>query len=213
MITHKLKDNTIITGFKNDLITNNIRLTSNYYEPIMLDFIKANIQKGVMIDVGANIGNHTIFLAKYCATKVIAFEPFPETYSILEKNILQNNLKNVHTYNLGLGNSNEELLMSAVEGNMGMNKIDAKGNTPVKIVALDSTKLISEAVTLIKIDCEGYEEKALIGMYDLLTKDKPALFIECQTEKELTTIQKLLAPLDYNTAGMFNRTPTYYFKA
>src|SRR3990167_2424357 len=104
--TITLKDGTIITGFKNDLITNGLRTTKNYYEFEMLEFIRNNIERGVMVDVGANIGNHTLYLAKYCANIVLAFEPFPDTHQLLESNILQNKICNVQPINFGL--SNEE---------------------------------------------------------------------------------------------------------
>lgn len=212
--THTLKDQTIITGYKNDLITNNLRLTGNYYEQGMLDFIKSNIPKGLMIDVGANIGNHTIFFAKYCATKVIAYEPFPSTYSILEKNIIQNNLTNVQLMNLGLGDKAEEVFMISVDGNQGMNKIDSNGDTLIKTVSFDSTagKHLSDIVTLIKLDCEGYEEKALLGLIKTIEQDHPALFIEAHTEVELNKMKAILTPLKYKEVYRFNHTPTYYFK-
>lgn len=221
LIDIKLIDGIIITGFKGDHITNTIARYTSYYEKVMLDYIKTNISKGIMIDVGANIGNHSIYLAKYCATKVIAYEPFPTTYSLLERNIIQNNISNVQLMNLALGNINDEVFMSSVEGNAGMNQIRDNASewskdycTCVKVVSFDSTvgKTLSEPVTLIKIDCEGYEEKAIIGMIETIKKHKPALFIECKTILELNEIRKLLGPLGYKDVCKFNATPTYYFK-
>jgi predicted RNA methylase len=112
--TNTLKDGTIITGFKNDLITNGLRIRKDYYENIMLEFIRKNIPKGVMVDVGANIGNHTIYLAKYCATNVIAYEPFPDTFKLLEQNINQNNQENnIEALRCGLSDSAKELKCQA----------------------------------------------------------------------------------------------------
>jgi FkbM family methyltransferase len=210
--TNTLKDGTIITGFKNDLITNGLKASKNYYELAMLEFIRDNIPKGVMVDVGANIGNHTLFLAKYCATEVIAFEPFPDTCKLLESNILQNVIPvNVKAYCVALSNEQKFVKMKSVEGNAGMNKICDDGNITVSVCKFDDYYSGTEPLTLIKLDCEGYEEKALMGMIETIKKHQPALFIECQTEKELMAISKILLPLGYSNKQRFNATPTYYF--
>jgi len=208
--TITLKDGTIITGFKNDLITNVLRTTQNYYEFAMLEFIRTTIPKGVMIDVGANIGNHTLFLAKYCATNVIAYEPFPTTFDVLASNIIQNNLVNVQPMMVGLSDKIEGVQMKSVEGNAGMNKIDDEGDVSVWVAPLVYTS--KEPITLIKLDCEGYEEKALLGMIETIKQHKPALFIECQTSVELNAVSKILLPLGYEQKQRFNHTPTYYFE-
>jgi FkbM family methyltransferase len=210
--TNTLKDGTVITGFKNDLITNGHKTTNNFYEFQMLEFIRDNIPKGVMIDGGANIGNHTIYLAKYCATKVIAFEPFPDTFKLLDKNITDNGLRfNVIASNYGLSYSNEVVFMKSVDGNAGMNKVDSDGDAQVELIPFDLILDIDEPITVIKLDCEGYEENALLGMIETVKKYKPALFIESQTEKELIDISKILIPLGYSNKQRFNHTPTYYW--
>jgi len=210
--TNTLKDGTVITGFKNDLITNGHKSTNNFYEFQMLEFIRDNIPTGVMIDVGANIGNHTIYLAKYCATKVIAFEPFPDTFKLLDKNITDNGLQfHVITSNYGLSDNHEFVFMKSVNGNAGMNKVDSEGDAQVELISFDLILDFDRTITLIKLDCEGYEEKALLGMIETVKKYKPALFIECQTEKELVDISKILIPLGYSNKQRFNHTPTYFF--
>lgn len=209
--TNTLKDATIITGFKNDFITNVLRTTKDYYEFAMLDFIRNNVKRGVMVDVGANIGNHTIFLAKYCATHVLSFEPFDSTFELLEKNIIQNNIENVKCVVCGLSNEKKEVYMKSVPGNAGMNKICDDGNLLVQVFPLDSIITTQGEITLIKLDCEGYEEKALLGMIGAIKVHKPALFIECQTETELNSISNILLPLGYSNKKRFNSTPTYFF--
>lgn len=210
-ITITLEDNTIITGFKGDHITKILLSTKSYYEHNMLNFIKNSISKGIMIDVGGNIGNHTLFLSKYCATKVITFEPYPITYEILERNIIQNNITNVQLMNLGLSNQPKEVLMSAPSDNIGMARINEKGTEWVKVIPFDSYWKSEEPITLIKIDCEGYEINTVMGMLEVIKQDKPALFIECQTNEDIINMRKLLFPLGYKDLYRFNSTPTYYF--
>jgi FkbM family methyltransferase len=163
-----------------------------------------------MIDVGANIGNHTIYLAKYCATEVLAFEPFPDTYRIFYNNIIENGLSNAIPFQYGLSNETKEVFMKSVKGNAGMNKIDEKGDVWTEVQLLDDYTF-EEPITLIKLDCEGYEEKALLGMIETIKKHKPALFIECQTIDEDIAISNILIPLGYKQIKKFNATPTYYW--
>lgn len=212
-IDHNLKDGIVLTAFERDHIGSMIARNNYYYEGGMLDYIKSSIPKGLMIDVGANIGNHTIYLAKYCATSVIAFEPFPDTFAVLTQNIQQNKFLNVTALPVGLSNESKETTMSlASENNVGMAKIDEAGSVYARLDVLDTMLEAKEPITLIKIDCEGHEEKALQGMLKTIEQHKPALFIECQTEKEFNIVSALLYPLGYRAIYTFNATPTYYFK-
>lgn len=214
-LDHKLKDGIILTAFDRDHIGSMVAKTNYYYEGAMLDYINLNIPKGTMIDVGANIGNHSIFFAKYCATGVISFEPFPETFKVLEKNIKQNNINNIRAICVGLSDEpKDELMYLPNENNVGMAKIDPSGNVSIKVINFDESikKALCDRVTLIKIDCEGYESKAIAGMIETIKEHKPALFIECQTIAEFTVVNSILSPLGYRSKSKFNATPTYYFK-
>jgi FkbM family methyltransferase len=141
---------------------------------------------------------------------VIAFEPFTDTFNILDGNIMKNGLNNVRCMDVGLSNEYKNLLMKSIDGNAGMNRIDDKGIMPILVVPFDEIG-VGGSITLIKLDCEGYEEKALLGMIKTINEHQPALFIECQTEKELVAISKILIPLGYSNKRKFNATPTYYF--
>ena len=142
----------------------------------------------------------------------MAFEPFPDTFKLLDKNITDNGLRfNVIASNYGLSDNYESVFMKSVNGNAGMNKVDSEGDAPVQLIAFDLIFDLDRPITLIKLDCEGYEEKALLGMIETVKKYKPALFIECQTEKELVAISKILIPLGYSNKQRFNHTPTYFF--
>ena len=61
------------------------------YEPDTVTTMASLIKSGdVVLDIGANIGNHSLYLAKITNCKIFAFEPNPETFSIFQKNILIN---------------------------------------------------------------------------------------------------------------------------
>ena len=68
-----LYDKTIL-HHHNDLIGGKVTRSKKYYEFKMLNYIKNLGKMNVIVDAGANIGNHTLFFAKYCAETVYAFE-------------------------------------------------------------------------------------------------------------------------------------------
>ena len=67
-------------------------------EPLTMDTIKINVKRGdIALDLGANIGYHTLILSKLVGKtgKVFAFEPAPENAALIRENIKINNIKNV----------------------------------------------------------------------------------------------------------------------
>lgn len=84
--------------YKTDLIQKEIARTRNFFEKDILDTIAKMLpspRKGIFLDIGSNIGNHTLYLfqnnliqSAYC------FEPIQDTFRILEKNISINKLQN-----------------------------------------------------------------------------------------------------------------------
>jgi len=71
---------------------------NDIYEPFITDFFKSEIKKGdVVFDIGANIGYFTLIFAKLVGEngKVFAFEPSPDVFAILQKNVEINGYKNI----------------------------------------------------------------------------------------------------------------------
>ena len=92
---------------RSDDIQKNIVIHRDFFEAEELDLLKGKYisDQSVIVDIGANIGNHAIYYGAICnARKVYSFEPMQETFLILEKNVEINNLSNiVSTYNVALG--------------------------------------------------------------------------------------------------------------
>ena len=112
------------------------------------------LNKGCFVDVGANFGIWTTYVAKK-GFEVHAFEPSPRPYKHLAKNALPN----VHVYNVALGDREGEAMLNLhqTSGHYGFvhKAKDFTGKTiKVPIKTLDSFRL--ENVGLIKIDTEGY---------------------------------------------------------
>ena len=74
-----------------DVITREIREQSLFFEIDLLEHIYLSVPRsGVFLDVGANIGNHSVYFAKFCADHVLAVEPHPKLLPILRRNLEAN---------------------------------------------------------------------------------------------------------------------------
>ena len=98
------KKNPRFVIFNQDYVSNDI-LIDGYYElkelKLLSKWLKNKINFGVALDVGAYIGNHSLFFSKYFR-KVISFEPNPVSFELLNLNIKQT--KNIKINNYGLSN-------------------------------------------------------------------------------------------------------------
>jgi FkbM family methyltransferase len=130
----------------------------------------------VVVDVGANIGLHTIPLARRVGPKgtVIAFEPDPDNFQILCRNIRVNSVSNVCTYKLALSSgSGAALLYQSWENRGGLSlckrNVESRGPQmrPVSIETVAGDDLLlntDKPISLVKIDVEGAEPLVLWGM-------------------------------------------------
>lgn len=86
------------------LIQNKIFLERDYFELRDLEKIKKYV-RGHVLDIGANIGNHTLYFIRECRAEFVsAFEPIEGTYNILKKNIVINKLQRyTKLYNCACG--------------------------------------------------------------------------------------------------------------
>lgn len=138
----------------------------------------------VALDVGANIGNHSIYFSKFF-NEVIAYEANPNTFKILDYN--SSYTKNVIAYNKGAGDKNETLVMNENTVNFGASSAvyESDGGTTVSvnISPLDELVGLNKQVDLVKIDVEGMEYKVLLGSKGIIDKYQPVIVFE-QHENE-----------------------------
>jgi FkbM family methyltransferase len=126
--------------------------------------------RGTVLDIGANIGTHTIYYTKY-ADRVLAFEPNPIAYECLEHN---------------LRNTSAKLQNVAVSDHFGFIDIIPQGNnygavytvpgTRIPTITIDSLQL--EQCNFMKIDVEGDELAVLMGAKETILKHKPVMCVE-----------------------------------
>ncbi len=154
----------------------------DYFEKEVLDYMAANYpQQDIILDIGANIGNHTVYFSQYLENRtIIAFEPVKENYELLKLNT--DSLPNVLIRNEAVGAFRGLVGLTVNTTNMGACEIDAtysteKGHRRVPQVRVDDLLLIPQ-VTLMKIDVEWYEPQVLKGAQNILEQDKPLVLME-----------------------------------
>ncbi|QIK79665.1 FkbM family methyltransferase [Sphingomonas piscis] len=172
-----------------------------WYEHRMLSHIQALRIEGAYLDVGANIGNHTVFFASECpSTHVYAVEPSDEAIGVLNEFAELNDLASKITV----------IPYAASDSDTIEVEFPRKGVVPFKAVKLD--EVVAPGIKLVKMDIEGAEPSALRGMTRILAEDQPRLFIEAHTDEDMAATLSVIGPLGYRATGnVFNASPTYEF--
>ena len=124
-----------------------------------------------VIDIGANIGWHSINIAKnYPLSKVHAFEPIPKTYSFFARNVKLNGLENITTQNFGLSNERKDITFYFYqEGGVNASSANLTERTDAELITCHVERLddyVNDnklSVNFIKCDVEGAELFAFQG--------------------------------------------------
>ncbi|GBD88590.1 hypothetical protein BMS3Abin03_02526 [bacterium BMS3Abin03] len=179
-----------------------------YYEE-ELNKVQNYIRKGdTVIDVGGNLGFYTLLLSELVGVngKVFTFEPFSENFKKLNRTISINNLNNVDSFNVGLGEEERKAILYYDSHQTGMSTIVYKISSDaiteeIKLTTLDKFfEKIKKKISFIKIDTEGYEPQVLLGGKRILLKDKPVICIELGGEYFESSLfaLKILKELNYD---------------
>ncbi len=161
---------------------------------------------GVALDVGANVGHHTLAFSRIFGT-VLAFEPNPEVFKELESAVRLNHIENARLHAFGLWDRDEILMFNVPpEDNTGMGSFKdeipgmegvAKLTLPVRCGdgVLEAAGV--ETIDFVKIDVQGAECEALDGLAQILEKSRPLIWVEISatTRETLPTLASLRAKL------------------
>ena len=137
------------------------------------------------IDIGANIGTHTVYLAGRFK-RVHAFEPNPMIHHVLSANAALNRLEGVTLHRVALSDRDETLNYAQdSSGNLGGSAFSRDADAPGVAMPLSrADRFIMQAMApgeraaFIKIDVEGLEDKVVAGLSALLKRDKPLVICE-----------------------------------
>jgi FkbM family methyltransferase len=186
-------------------------LAGEFYERDLLEDVFKRAPVGVAIDVGAHIGNHSLWFAIVCELFVVALEPSEASYVRLGMNFCRNNAKARWIRAAAGAKRGRCRVEEACEGNSGTARIteDARGDVPV--VPLDCLGVRN--VSLLKIDVEGSELAVLWGAHQMIARDRPLIYVEAATNDAHRAVENYLRAYGYWQFGCFAKTPTYGFRA
>jgi FkbM family methyltransferase len=141
----------------------------------------------IIFDIGANIGWYSIHLSKkLIGTKIYSFEPIPETFSKLKKNVELNSINNINLVNLPLSNEIQNLLFyyspSATGASSSVNISEEKDIKKLECTTDTIDNFVSnnkiEKIDFIKCDVEGSELFVFQGGIESIKKYSPVIFTE-----------------------------------
>jgi len=157
------------------------------YEKNIADLIKRYLPKGgVFVDVGANVGVHTLTAARI-ASRVIAFEPIPEIANRLLENCLLNSFTNVDIKPVVVSDEEGIATLYVLEGSNKSStvckEVTSRPHRTVErgAVGLDSA-LKNQQVDFIKIDTDGNDRNVLMGAKEVIRKNRPVIIFEDSDE-------------------------------
>lgn len=174
-----------IEGYVDDYVFETIKKNGDFYEKGILEKWTPYIKESkVVLDIGANLGNHTLYWGtEIPKCKIYAFEPYLPTFNLLKNNVTVNELGNVTLYNKGVGKKKTFAYVSHVdEKNMGATTLeyndDCDGIEVVDIDSLVQENEIKDVIDFVKIDTEGFEVDVLKGMELVLQSMHPDIWVE-----------------------------------
>jgi FkbM family methyltransferase len=139
---------------------------------------------GVFIDIGANVGNHTIYVAKFLhPQQVIVIEPNPAAIQILTTNIDLNRLSRIVDLSflgLGLSDRGSSATFFAPKNNLGGTRLK-NGEGPLCLRAGDNL-FRGRTIDFIKLDVEGMEVRVLKGLKGIIADQRPGIFVEIEND-------------------------------
>ncbi len=173
---------------KNDVyIGRSVKETGEFSEGEVAVFDQFLRPGAVVIEAGANIGTHTVPLAKMVGEqgRVYAFEPQRIIFQILCANLALNSITNVRALWSGLGSEESTFSLPAIDysvtqnfGGVNFEKFDTGEEVPVSTI----DKLDLPRVDLVKADVEGMELAVLQRGNNTIERCRPMLYLECDRE-------------------------------
>ena len=196
-----------------DRIQGIILMTEDFFEKENLDKVSQYIpENAVICDIGANIGNHSLFFIKHCqAAKVISLEPQKRLAEIGERIRELNNITPIQweIINKGCGRECGRMIMNKFNiGNMGASQMSHSAKGGFEVVSIDSLEL--DRVDFLKIDVERMAGYVIEGAHNTIKRHKPIMWIELY-DQEMEHARPLLAELGYNYSINLTKADFVFF--
>jgi FkbM family methyltransferase len=157
------------------------------------DALRAQGKPVNFFDVGANIGHHTLFMSDH-SDAIFSFEPYSVVRDEMQRKLKHADVRNVTIFPVALGDQDESHTFHPPTGwNQGTGTLGellpenaSKESISVQVVHGDTFFAANRlpSISLLKMDVEGYELKALEGLRETLWRDRPPIFMEFQLYRE-----------------------------
>ena len=197
-----------------DHILATMQETGGFYELALLRALQTVLKPGDhVLDVGANVGTHSVYFAGVADCRVTAFEPVPEIAALLKENCRINGLAErveVHAVAVGSAAGNAQVV-GTDEKNSGATRLAESAQGGLPMLSLDSLLERLAPVRVLKVDVEGMESSVIRGARSLLERDRPVVACECLNKTEFESMDAQMRALGYVGCNVFNASPTYIF--
>ena len=193
-----------------------IKQDKQFYESDLLDFVRLlPLREGSVIDVGANLGNHTVFFSLVMDRATHAFEISPENLSVLRKNVETNGVaKLVTIHELGLHSENTTGFIQKNLESLGLDRtvaLDTDNEETVDLRRLDDVISTDEPIVLIKIGLEGGELDVLRGAQTTLKRHRPVCLVKVRPGPMFADLAMFFADHEYQPTCILGRSDTWVF--
>ena len=227
VIKQKLKHG-IFSFYDNDRYVGKSLSEYGEWSESEVELIKGLVHNNdVIIEIGSNIGTHTVPLAKHLSNggQIYAFEPQSQNRKLLEQNIKDNGIENVIISKIAISSKKGEAYMNTFATNKLSNYGDARifrdkfdNSECVQVNTLDeffyNNSVRKNSVRLIKFDVQGQELNVIIGSEKLINEYKPILYLENDnienSKKLIDKIKSLGYIMFWHLPALFN--PNNYLK-
>lgn len=196
------------------------------YEPHVLALLDDLVQRAGegchFLDVGANVGHHTLYVARR-GIRVLAVEPWVWARTKLIEKATRNRLANVQVIADAFGAREEErTFYEPISGNTGTGSLHAAANAgrnrpsgTIRVRPGDDVlaELDVHGPVIVKIDVEGAEADVLLGLHRFLTARRPPIVLESSPDSRATAAAHggfaALLPGRYRIQAVERRGGTY----
>lgn len=192
----------MLYNFHDQYIGRALELYGEFSEGEIDMFVQMVRPGQVVLEIGANIGAHTVFFSQQVGPsgQVIAFEPQRVVFQTLCANVALNSLTNVFCFQQAVGEQPGTIIVPPLDytqdnnyGGLALGNFEYGESVPV--VTIDSLAL--KRCHMVKIDVEGMERAVLGGAVETLTRLKPLLYVENDRADKSAELVRFIDSLGY----------------
>lgn len=197
--------------FRYDFVTSAEAKENMFDDYFDLDLVKCSPGE-VIADLGAYTGDTVrSYIRNYgenCYKRIYCYEITESVFAKLKENL--RGYRDIEFRLKGVGDSEGVMYLSESAGGSSANSLTREGGAPIPVTTLDDD--VTEPLTLIKADIEGYEQKALAGAEKHIANDHPKLLLSVyHNNEDLWKIPKMIDSVsdDYKFYLRYKSSPLY----